>query len=64
MVETATVGTGEHRPFQALAERQVDRSGGAWGEWDRDDLAARAEDGQRPMPTFEAKPVDVSSYRL
>ena len=59
-----TLGAGEDRPLQALAERQIDRPGGPRGEWDGDDLPALAQDDQRPMPTFEAEFVDVSACRL
>jgi hypothetical protein len=43
----------EHRPAGALADRQVDRPGGARCKRDRDDLAALAGDRQDPVPAVQ-----------
>jgi hypothetical protein len=43
-VQPPPIGRQEDRPFHALADRQVDRLGGARRERDRDDLPALAGD--------------------
>jgi hypothetical protein len=49
----------EEGSFGALADNQVDRTGGARGEGDGDDLAALAGDDQGPVPAFQAQVLDV-----
>jgi hypothetical protein len=44
----------EEGSFGALADRQVDRPGGARGERDGDDLATLAGDNQGPVPALQA----------
>ena len=51
----------EHRPTCALGDGQVDRPGGAGRERDGHDLAALAGDGQRPVPAFQARQLDVGA---
>jgi hypothetical protein len=54
-VHPLTVGTSEDRAVESFANGQVDRPGGARRERDRDDLAAVGQDGEGPVPAFEAK---------
>ena len=63
-VQPPAVRGQEHRPFGALADGQVDRSGGPRCERDGDDLAALAGDGQGPVPAFQAQVLDVRAGRL
>jgi len=63
-VEPQAVGPEEDRAVQPFTDREIDSSGGARGERDRDDLAALAQDDQGPMPSFEAEAVDVRPRRL
>ncbi len=48
-VQPPSVGGQEHRPVGAPADGQVDGPGSARRQRDRDDLAALAGDGQRPV---------------
>ena len=50
--------------FGALADRQVDRPGGARGEGDGDDLAALSGDDQGPVPALQAQVLDVRAGGL
>jgi hypothetical protein len=52
-VQPPPVGSGEQRPAGALADRQVDRAGGARRERDGDDLAAVAGDDQGAVAALE-----------
>jgi hypothetical protein len=63
-VQPPSVCGEEERPFSALADRQVDRPGGARGERDGDDLAALAGDDQGPVAAFQAQVLDVRAGRL
>ena len=54
----------EERPSGALADRQVDRPGGARGEGDGDDLAALAGDDQGTVASFQAQVLDVRAGGL
>jgi len=62
--EPPAIWSGEQRSFRALADRQVDRAGGARGERDRDDLAAFAGDDQGPVAAFQAEVLDVRAGDL
>jgi hypothetical protein len=63
-VDPPSVGGQEHRPVGALADGQVDGPGGARRQRDRDDLAALAGDGQRPVPALQAQVLDVGAGRF
>jgi hypothetical protein len=54
----------EDRSFAPLADGQVDRSCGARGGRDGDDLAALARDDQGPVPPFDAERLDVGAGRM
>jgi hypothetical protein len=58
------VGTHEYGPVQALADGQVDRSGGAQRERDGGDLAALPEHGLGAVPALKSKLVDVGTDRF
>ena len=58
-VHTIAIGAQEDRPVQALADGQIDRPGGARGEWDGDQLAALTQHGQGAVPALETEIVDV-----
>ena len=60
-VEPLAVPSDEDRSFDALADGQVDRSGGAWCERDGDDLASLAQHGKGAMAAFDAEGLDVRS---
>jgi hypothetical protein len=55
---------GEQWPFSALADRQVDRPGGARRERNGDDLAALAGYRQGPVPALQAKILDIGAGGL
>jgi hypothetical protein len=63
-VQPFPVCGGEEGSFGALADRQVDRPGGARGERDGDDLAALAGDNQGPVPALQAQVLDVRARGL
>jgi hypothetical protein len=48
-------------PLQALADGQIDRSGGARRQLDGDDLAALPEHGLGAVPALESKLVNVGT---
>lgn len=58
-VEPPAVAAKEDRPLDPLTDRQVDGTGGAWGELDGDDLAALSGMVRVRCPAFEAELVDV-----
>jgi hypothetical protein len=49
----------EQGPADALADRQVDRTGGTRGEWDGGDLVALAGNNQCSVASLEAQVLDV-----
>jgi hypothetical protein len=63
-VQPTAVPGEEHGTVGALADRQVDRPGGARCQRDSDDLAALAGDGQRPVAPLQAQVLDVRAGRL
>jgi hypothetical protein len=63
-VQPPPVGGDEQRSFSALADRQVDRPGGARRERDGDDLAALAVDDHGAVPAFQAQLLDVRASGL
>ncbi len=63
-IETQPVVPAEDGAVAAFPDREVDRSGGPRREWDRHDLAALAQDRQRPVPTLETQRFDVSPGRF
>jgi hypothetical protein len=63
-VHSQTVRPEEDRAFQSFADGQVDRSGGARRERDRDNLAALAQHGEGAVAAFDAELVDVSAECL
>jgi hypothetical protein len=58
-VKPPPVRGGEQRPFGALADRQVDRPGGARRQRDGHHLPALAGDHQGAVPALEAQVLDV-----
>jgi hypothetical protein len=48
-VEAAAVNTEEDRALAALADCEIDRTGRAWGERDRDDFAALTHNREGSM---------------
>jgi hypothetical protein len=60
-VEAIAVDTEEDRSLATLAACEIDRTGRAWGERDRDDLVALTHDGEGAMSPFEAKRLDVGA---
>ncbi len=54
----------EDRPRQALADGEVNRSSGAWGERDGDRLAALSVHDERAVPPLEPEVLDVGTERL
>jgi hypothetical protein len=63
-VQPPLVRTQENRPIDALGDGQVDRPGGPRRERDGDDLAALADDRQRPVPAFQSQVLDVGAGRF
>jgi len=63
-VEAMPVAVEEDGAFAAVAYREVDGACGAGREGDGDDLAALADDAQRPVTAFEAELFDVGTERL
>jgi hypothetical protein len=55
------VASAEERSFGALADRQVDRAGGARCERDGDDLAALPGDDQGPVAALQAQVLDIGT---
>jgi hypothetical protein len=51
-VQPPPVRSQEHRAIRPFPDSQVDRPGGPWRQRDGDDLAALADDGQRPVPAL------------
>src|SRR4051794_35381638 len=60
-VHACTVRAEEDWAVEPFSDRQVDGPGGAWCEWDDDDLAALAQHGQGAVTAFEAELVDVGA---
>jgi hypothetical protein len=60
-VQPLPIGTEEDRPFQALADGQVDRPRGAGCQRNGDDLAALARDNKSPMPALDAQVLDAGA---
>jgi hypothetical protein len=60
-VQPAAVRGQEDWPLAPLADRQVDRPGGAWRERHGDDLAALAGDHQGPVPALDAQCLNVGA---
>jgi hypothetical protein len=58
-VEAHAVRGEEQRPAGALADREVDCSGGARCERDRNNLPGLASDEQGPVTAFQAQVLDV-----
>ncbi len=63
-VEAAAVNTEEDRALAALTDCEIDRTGRAWGERDRDDFAAFTHNREGSMSAFEAERLDVGTGRL
>jgi hypothetical protein len=63
-VHALTVRSKEDRTVEAFADGEIDRSGGARCERDRDDLAVFAQDGEGAVPAFEAESVDIGAERF
>jgi hypothetical protein len=63
-VQPPPVRGGKERPVGVLADRQVDRPGGARGQRDGDYLAALARDNQGAVAAFHAHVLDVRAGRL
>jgi hypothetical protein len=63
-VHALTVRSKEDRTVEAFADGEIDRSGGARCERDRNDLAAFAQDGEGAVPAFEAESVDIGAERF
>ena len=62
-VQAAAVSGEEDRSLAPLADCEVDRAGRAWGERDRDDLAALAHDGEVSTSAFETKRLEFGTRR-
>ena len=60
-VQARSVGPGEDRSREPLADGQVDRPGGTRGERDGDNFAPFAQHGQSSVPSFQAQGLDVRS---
>jgi hypothetical protein len=63
-IHPSPVDGDEDRPDGSFTDIEVERSGGARGERDRDVLAALAHDPQRPMPTVHVEIGDVGAERF
>jgi hypothetical protein len=63
-IQPSAIRSCENGPRATFADGQVDRAGGARGEWDGDDLAALAGDHQDPVPAFQAQRLDVGPCGL
>ena len=63
-IHPLAVGSQEDRAVESFTDNEIDCSGGAWCERDRDDLAAFAQDGEGAVPAFEAESVDIGAERF
>lgn len=63
-VHPLSVWPAKDRSLESFADGQVDRPCGAGREWDGDDLAAHAKDGEGAVATVDAKRVDVGAKCL
>ena len=63
-VQPSSVGSQEHRPVGALADGQVYGPGSPRRQRNRDDLAALAGDGQRPVPALQAQMLAAATHTM
>jgi hypothetical protein len=63
-IETNSVDAEEDRPLAALADCKIDSAGGAWGQWDSDNLPALAHDSESSVYPFESECLDIGTGRL
>jgi hypothetical protein len=54
----------QYRALAALADCEIDRTGRAWGERDRDDFAAFTHNREGATSAFEAEHLDVGTGRF
>jgi len=64
VVHPVPVRSQEDRAVESLADGEVDCSGGAWRERDRDDLAALAQHGQGAVPRSRPSASNVRAQSL